>query len=283
MDTIELNFGIHCDAYVIVGFDGFISLIDYLGGVEITLSEEEAIYLNTSNYIPGNSSKRCTNPVEAGTHLVDGKRALGYCRVRYVPTYTGLNGDYGRTFRQREVLSYIFNKVKSLNLIEVYGLMKDCLKYVKVSSDFEKIASECLETVFEKHMFELDTYRIPLAGEYFGDTWLNGSAVLFEDVEIHINGNAYLYGDLSKPSMKGFLEQNFNDANAVALYGFLYGSDMQTNYPNLFYMLYPNGMPQGNDTYKVYFNEKPFPHYNTNAVALYEFLYKNKKTGTDLQ
>ena len=51
VDTVEQNLKVKIDGYVKVGVDGFEQIIDRLGGVEVTLTAEEAEYLRKTKYI----------------------------------------------------------------------------------------------------------------------------------------------------------------------------------------------------------------------------------------
>ncbi len=172
IETIELNFRVKIDGYVKVGFDDFEWIIDRLGGVEITLTAEEAEYLRTTRYI--------TNPayrnVVAGTQLMNGNQVLGYCRVRYVPTANGTHSDFGRTERQRLVLSKLFDKYKDSNIFTLLSIMNDCLPMVR--TDVSKAdMQDLLKTVVENRMLSLDTLRIPIAGT-FEDARVGNSEVI---------------------------------------------------------------------------------------------------------
>jgi len=63
METVHQNFGIDVDYYVRVRFDGFMDLVDYLGGVEMELPVAMSGY-------------------SAGTHLLDSEQALAFVRDR---------------------------------------------------------------------------------------------------------------------------------------------------------------------------------------------------------
>ncbi len=172
IETIELNFQVKIDGYVKVGFDDFEWIIDRLGGVELTLTAEEAEYLRTTRYI--------TNPayrnVVAGTQRMNGNQVLGYCRVRYVPTANGTHSDFGRTERQRLVLSKLFEQYKDSNIFTLLSIMNDCLP--RVRTDVSKAdMQELLQTVVENRMLSLDTLRIPVAGT-FEDVFVGKSEVI---------------------------------------------------------------------------------------------------------
>ena len=91
--VIEEKFRINIDGYAYINFDSFEKIIDYLGGISMELGDEEAEYLNTTNYI-SNPANRTVTP---GWNELNGNQALGYCRIRLVKTLGGANDDYGRT------------------------------------------------------------------------------------------------------------------------------------------------------------------------------------------
>ncbi len=164
VETIEKNFGVDIDAYVKVNFSGFESIIDELGGLEISLTARESEYLNTTKYI----SKPEERNTVAGKQVMTGSQVLGYCRVRYVPTANGLENDRGRNYRHRVVLQALFDQNKDKNLVELWTIMNNFLKnnYVTRSENLDKIAPDCLQTVIEEKMFNIDSLQLPMSGTY---------------------------------------------------------------------------------------------------------------------
>lgn len=168
-ETIEKNFGIQIDGYVIVNFQGFEDIVDELGGVEIELTAEEAAYLNSHNYI----SKKKYRNVVPGKQVFNGNQALGYCRVRYVISSDHQAGDFGRTERQRRVLLTLFEKYKSKNPVEMVKIAKKLLGYVSTNLD----NTEILTYVTEAAMLgcdTIDTLNIPVEGSYVGGSAMAG-------------------------------------------------------------------------------------------------------------
>ncbi len=163
VDTVEQNLQVKIDGYVKVGFDSFEWIIDRLGGVEITLTAEEADYLRRTNYI----SKKEYRTVVAGTQVLNGNQALGYCRVRYVPTINGTQNDFGRTERQRTVLTKLFNKYKDTNIFSLLSILNDCLPLVLTDISKADI-QDLMETVVENRILSLESFRIPVSGSYDG-------------------------------------------------------------------------------------------------------------------
>lgn len=161
IDTIELNLRIKIDGYVKVGFDSFEWIVDRLGGVEITLTAEEAAYLRKTDYI----SNPAYRNVVAGNQLMNGNQVLGYCRVRYVPTANGTYSDFGRTERQRTVLTKIFNSYKNEGVLKLLSLINDCLP--RVTTDISKEdMQKLLENVVENRILTLESFRVPVKGMF---------------------------------------------------------------------------------------------------------------------
>ncbi len=181
MQTLEKNFGVKCDGYVLIQYDGFETIIDSLGGLDISLTQEEAEYLNSTDYI----SKPEQRNVVPGKQHMTGAQVLGYCRIRKVDTANGLKYDYGRTYRQRLVLTELFNKYKSKGITDLYSIMTKCLKYVTISEGLDKTIEECLQAVVDKSMYNLVTYRVPFEEKvdgktvkHYTSTTINGQQVL---------------------------------------------------------------------------------------------------------
>jgi LCP family protein required for cell wall assembly len=93
--TVEQVSGIRLDRYMEVGFDGFASVVDAVGGVQIcpkTAMRDPMAGLN----------------VKAGCQLASSKKALAYVRARH----SG-RGDLDRVQRQQEFLGSLVDKVTS--------------------------------------------------------------------------------------------------------------------------------------------------------------------------
>ncbi|NLJ95836.1 MAG: hypothetical protein GX321_01670 [Clostridiales bacterium] len=169
VELIEEKYRIDIDGYASINFESFEKIIDYLGGISIELGVAEAEYLNTTNYI---SNPKYRN-VKPGWNLLNGNQALGYCRIRMVETLGGATDDYGRTLRQRRVLSAIFNKYKSKNIFSLISISKNVLGYVKTNVTQSQI-EKALEDIVENKISKMDTMRVPCNGLYEAPLEYNG-------------------------------------------------------------------------------------------------------------
>ena len=159
--TIAKNFGIKIDHYCVVDFSTFEKVINKVGGVEITLEEKEAEYLNSTNYI----SKKKYRNVKAGKQTLNGNQALGYARIRYVVSKKYGDGDFGRTGRQRAVLQAALNKVLEQNPVTIANIALDALNDVSTDMSAKYLKSLVLK-VAQMGTTEIDQLRVPLESTY---------------------------------------------------------------------------------------------------------------------
>lgn len=161
IEIIEQNYLIEIDGYAYINFSSFEAIIDYLGGISIELGEEEANYLNTTNYISNRENRKVTQ----GWNTLNGNQALGYCRIRKCVTLGGANDDYGRTLRQRRTLEAIFNRYKSNNILDLLFMMDNILGYVKTNLTSDQIG-KLMEAIVENKITTMDTFRVPVNGAF---------------------------------------------------------------------------------------------------------------------
>lgn len=136
--TIEVNFGIPIDYYVMIDFKGFAEIIDKLGGIEVDVPRA----LHDTKYPdprPGDPYAYKTIHFDAGLQHMDGTRALEYARSR---TSTS---DFDRAARQQAILVAIREKALRLNLIPklptLAATMMDSIKTDMSLDDMVEMAS----------------------------------------------------------------------------------------------------------------------------------------------
>ena len=110
--ALNKNLDLDIKEYVAVDFNAVMEVVDALGGIELDISSKEAetmkIYINEMNEVMGTNGTAVSGP---GLQTVNGIQALAYCRDRY----SG-GDDYGRTERQRTVISKIVEKAIAASL-----------------------------------------------------------------------------------------------------------------------------------------------------------------------
>lgn len=129
-NMFEANFGIRPDYYAMTNFQGFVSLIDELGGIDV--------------YTASHFVDECTHETRIGDHCyidqgknyMDGELALWYVRSRYTTS------DYDRGRRAQEVLSGIFARMMTLNFLAKLPAMFDLYEeYVQTNIPLEVVLS----------------------------------------------------------------------------------------------------------------------------------------------
>ncbi len=126
MKTIEHNFGIPVNRYMLVNFEAFANLVDAVDGIELELTRDEIEYVNgylvEYNMLTGreqgtdNMDLSVADNGPTAVHL-NGPQALAYSRNRYLGT------DFGRTERQRKVLTAVIGKLPGAVLTNAGGLI----------------------------------------------------------------------------------------------------------------------------------------------------------------
>lgn len=125
-DVLQQKMDIKIDYTMCVDFQGLEKIIDSLGGITVFVTEEEADYLNRTNYI----SKKENRNLSLGTQLLNGNQALGYARIRAVANKDGISNEFGRGERNLIMLKSILEKCKEIKVAELPAIVSKCIKFV---------------------------------------------------------------------------------------------------------------------------------------------------------
>lgn len=140
--VVNREFDLDINKYVKVSFDGLVDVIDYIGGININITESERKIIGAS---------------KSGNVTLNGKQALAYSRIRKI------DNDYQRTSRQRKVLMAIFNKAKSISVSSYPKAISDLSSNVETNlSTFELL--DLAKAVMSLSSEDLEGFRIPIDG-----------------------------------------------------------------------------------------------------------------------
>ena len=109
---------VHIDYFIRVDFDGFIKIIDELGGVEVEVDNNLDDYrypVRGREDLYPISSRYEHLHVEKGTQTMDGELALKFARSRHGVGKEG--SDFARAKRQQKILEAAKEKALSLNIL----------------------------------------------------------------------------------------------------------------------------------------------------------------------
>lgn len=168
VDTIEYNFGIDIDGYVVADFEMFKVLVDSIGGVEVEVSEKEAKEVTSHKGRYGNVK------LDAGKYKLTGEQALAYCRIRKIDT------DFMRAYRQRTVMQAILKSVKSANPIKLVSMASKAAPYIETNLSKAKIISSGLKAL--PCIGDMAEVRVPFDGTWQYAT-IGGASVITIDVD----------------------------------------------------------------------------------------------------
>lgn len=177
IQTIEENFGISIDNYILTDFFEFKEIVDHFGGVDIEVSAAEINSLNNSiieyNRITGeNAYADVMDASQAGLVHMNGKQALAYARIRYVG-----NADFERTERQRIVMTQLIEKSRNMGLGELESLMREVLPRLTTDITEGEMLSLIWNGLTQYKHYELQNYRIPEDGTW-QSVMIDGMSVL---------------------------------------------------------------------------------------------------------
>ena len=179
LQTIENNFGIHIEHYVGVNFSLLADLIDQIGG--LTLTVESEYYMDRINAVIKEDNKVLglnENDgllTQAGEQLMTGKQAQAYARYRYGTS----DGDFGRTARQREVITKIFHRLTEMSLVELSALAMTNIDNVVTNLTLQDIMLLAPAMLSLKDA-EIKELRLPVDGGYKFQT-VRGMSVIVPD------------------------------------------------------------------------------------------------------
>jgi len=141
INTINNNFGLDVQRFVMLDFSSSANLIDIVGGVEIDVKANEVKYangeVNYQNTLMGSTSPLLTS---AGVQTLNGVQAIAWARIRH------LDSDFVRSSRQRTVAQALMKKVAAQNKLRQIAILEDAAG------------------MFETNMTQADLLRLGTAG-----------------------------------------------------------------------------------------------------------------------
>lgn len=164
--TLEQNFGVQTDVQIEIDFSGFQTMIDYLGGVDIELTADEAEYINNSR----------GTALTAGVNHLDGDLALVYSRIRY------LDSDFGRTARQRNVLTALLEQFGDASFQSMLNALDVFLLESESNLSDDALLSLMLELYTMLRDCTVASHQIPADGTYSYQT-IKGMSIIKVDLE----------------------------------------------------------------------------------------------------
>lgn len=180
METIELNFDIPVHRYALVNFQAFANLVDAVGGIDLELTNDEVkwvnAYLMEYNQLEGKDlATDFLDPSLSGMIHLNGPQALAFTRNRYIGT------DFGRTERQRKVLTAVIGKLPGTVLTNGDELSEGL--FPNLTTNLKQ--DECFNLSLNAWKilgYDIEQQCIPVEGTY-SNADIRGMAVLQVDFD----------------------------------------------------------------------------------------------------
>lgn len=149
--TLNQAFDLDISEYATVNFYGMTDIIDAVGGITATITEDE---LKWKGYDHPNLNN-CMDEIcremgldagkyyikSAGEQTLNGVQAVAYARVRNCTSVWGTRDDFGRTDRQRHVMQELFNKAITMKKTQYTKLAKALIPCSETSLSYSDIIS----------------------------------------------------------------------------------------------------------------------------------------------
>ncbi len=152
--TLNQNFGLDIEDYVTVNFTNTAKIVDAFGGVEITLTYDEAVQVNENlwslaaeveKYRGWDEEEGAAGEVEystitkddfltdgGGTYMLNGNQAVAYGRNRD-------DSDDERARRQQRVFKALVTKLKNISFSEYPNLIREMAPLCETSLELDDI------------------------------------------------------------------------------------------------------------------------------------------------
>lgn len=179
IDTIEQNFGIPIDNYVMVNYLSVVDVVDAMGGIELEVSSDELYWMepkiiNLNELLGQDADANLIDPSQAGTLTLNGIQTAAFLRIRYAG-----DGDFDRTGRARTVLMALADKAKELNVVEIFSLADRVLP--QITTDLSQSGALSLLLNMPKYLgYDMVSNRIPIDDSWYFENSNNGSFVIID-------------------------------------------------------------------------------------------------------
>ena len=184
-ETLENHLGLSFDRAVVVNFTTVRDAVDAIGGIDVTIDDEEMAAMNQIIWIM--NQEVFAEPAyydlleTSGEIHLNGKQALAYARIRYVG-----NADFERTERQRKVLDLMLSKLKHPSPTAIPKILSKAVPELKTNMTTGQLYLLSLEVPVKLIGYDMQKLRLPADGTYSDQTAPDGQMVLAVDFDANL-------------------------------------------------------------------------------------------------
>ena len=181
MKTVNELLGLNISRYASVNFQGFMEVVNLLGGVELTLSDGEARLTG---------AEKSDQP-----QRLNGYQTLEYARIR------SLDNNFGRNERQRKVLSTLLEQARAQDRDTVMRAVTEGLGWMQTNLTAEEVLSLVVKALGSQQDIEL--LSLPPEGKYrFARSKSGASVIEFNQNTVRNAFHQFVYGQEAPPVAK---------------------------------------------------------------------------------
>lgn len=195
--TVNKNFNMDIEDYVVIDFKQMVEAIDLIGGVDIEVAEAEGNFINTfgDRYFVDPETPDITG---SGMKKLEGWQAVTYARDRK----SSAAGDYDRVIRQRKMLIALLNELQEKTIDEVMDLSDELMDLISTNMSDEQLM-ELGKFALALETDTIDEFRIPANGAFesgtFNGVWKIKPNIQKNTVMLH----DFIYGTELKKGSSG--------------------------------------------------------------------------------
>lgn len=181
IETMEKNFGVPIDNYVLVNYLNVVEIVDAVGGITMDVTADELYHMeikvrNINGLLGLDPNANMIPPENAGTLTLNGVQTAAYLRVRMAG-----NNDVERTERARNVLLKLKDKLLEMSASELNSFANTALPCITTDMDQGDILKLMLGAVGYMN-YEMLSNRVPVDDSYYYSQDGNAFVVIDYDV-----------------------------------------------------------------------------------------------------
>lgn len=182
-DTVEDTLKVSIDNYFVLSFTAFETVVNHLGGADITITEESLSYwLATNKYDPQ------TRFGGTGRFTLSGEEALIYSRM------SEPDDSFARARRQHELLSKLCARLTEYGTLDHVSVLYNALSYVTTDCSPGKMLSLC-GSMKKYGEYEVKAVTVPIDGTYT-EGFVSGNYLLASNITVNANDiQLFLYSN----------------------------------------------------------------------------------------
>ncbi len=183
LNTIENNYKIEIDDFVMVNFESFKSIIEAMGGITVDVQKYEANYANDRYNL--------SMPYGDGVTL-NGEEALAFCRIRGCDA----DGDVSRTRRQRQVINAMIDRVTNASVSDLNKYLNALLPYVYTGFSKSEVLSLGMKAItngwafYERSELQIPTPETRTSGSMGSWIWVVDYQLAAQTLQYELYGDS---------------------------------------------------------------------------------------------